>query len=40
MVNTTERVVAKALRYLGFEVNVMDCVRAEVNKDMIEFLEF
>ena len=40
MVNTTERVVAKALRYLGFEVNVMDCVRAEVNKDIIEFLEF
>ena len=39
-VNTTERVVAKALRYLGFEVNVMDCVRAEVNKDIIEFLEF
>lgn len=40
MVNTTERVVAKALRYLGFEVNVMDCVRAEVNKDIIDFLEF
>ena len=40
LVNTTERVVAKALRYLGFEVNVMDCVKAEVNQDIIEFLEF
>ena len=34
------RVVAKSLKYLGFEVNIMDCVRAEVNKDVIEFLHF
>ena len=40
LVNTTERVVAKSLKYLGFEVNIMDCVRAEVNKDVIEFLHF
>ena len=40
LVNTTERVVAKSLKYLGFEVNIMYCVRAEVNKDVIEFLHF
>lgn len=40
VVNTTERVVAKSLKYLGFETNVMDCIQAEVNKDVIEFLNF